>query len=87
MHERENVIVWTCFGGANVGDFYIIKGNLNKEGYQSIFQHYSKPIPYFICNALACNPMLHNVPKWLSSLVGGASKPLKVLRKTWHETF
>ena len=34
-------MVWGCFGADKVGNFYKIKGILNKEGYHSILQHYA----------------------------------------------
>ena len=37
-------MVWGCFGGGKVGDFYRVKGILKKEGYHSILQRHA--IPY-----------------------------------------
>ena len=36
-------MVWGCFGGCKVGDFYRVKGILKREGDHSILQHHAIP--------------------------------------------
>ena len=40
-HGGGNVMVWGCFGAGKVGDLYMVKGILNKEGYHSILQRHA----------------------------------------------
>ena len=35
-HGGCNVMVWGCYGAGKVGNLYMVKGILNKEGYHSI---------------------------------------------------
>ena len=66
-HGGGNVMVWGCFGGGKVGDFYRVKGILKKEGYHSILQRHA--IPYGR-RLIGANFLLqqHNDPKHSSKL-------------------
>ena len=42
-HGGGGVIVWGCFAGDTVSDFFLIQGILSQHGYHSILQRYAIP--------------------------------------------